>query len=98
MPEQSVQGTSKTVPGSSKVGVRSVREREISERRKMDIDATTTNTAAAATAEDIEQSFLTQFASICTDDKDNLVDQFQYVLNNEPTTATAKFFLDMNNW
>jgi len=70
----------------------------------MDIDPPPSLNGAAtaqqnpASTDEIEQNFLTQFASICTDDKDNLVDQFQYVLNSEPSVATAKFFLDMNNW
>lgn len=48
--------------------------------------------------EDIDSSLLTQFASIVTEDKEKIVIEFQYLLNNEPSSTTAKFFLDMNNW
>lgn len=56
----------------------------------MDVDGTNTT-------DDLDR-MMNQFASIQTDDKDNLIEKFQYVLANEPTVATAKFFLDMNNW
>lgn len=60
----------------------------------MDVDGATSK----PTTEDIEQSLLTQFASIVTDDKDNLVDRFLFVLADEPSDETARFFLDMSNW
>ncbi|EAT32984.1 AAEL014760-PA [Aedes aegypti] len=47
--------------------------------------------------DDIEQNFLTQFSSMVTTDKDDLVKQFQSIGENL-NYSTATFFLDMNNW
>lgn len=58
----------------------------------MDIDD-----SPAATQQNDDIELLTMFSCMGTEEKDNLVQQFQYI-GNEPSQATAKFFLDMNNW
>lgn len=60
----------------------------------MDIDD---SPAATQQNDDITGELLTMFSCMGTEEKDNLVQQFQYI-GNEPSQATAKFFLDMNNW
>ncbi|XP_058829031.1 protein ILRUN [Topomyia yanbarensis] len=47
--------------------------------------------------DDIEQNFLTQFSSMVTTDKDDLIKQFQTIGENL-NYSTATFFLDMSNW
>ena len=47
---------------------------------------------------DIEQFLLHQFSRMGTTDHDELVSQLQKVLGNQLNYATARFFLDMNNW
>lgn len=47
--------------------------------------------------DDIEQNFLTQFSSMVTTDKDDLIKQFQAIGENL-NYSTATFFLDMSNW
>lgn len=47
---------------------------------------------------DIEQLLLLQFSRMGTTDHDELVNQLQRVLGNQLNYATARFFLDMNNW
>uniref|UniRef100_A0A182IKB7 N_BRCA1_IG domain-containing protein n=1 Tax=Anopheles atroparvus TaxID=41427 RepID=A0A182IKB7_ANOAO len=47
--------------------------------------------------DDIEQTFLTQFSSMVTTDKEELIKQFQSIGENLNST-TATFFLDMSNW
>ncbi|XP_029713906.2 protein ILRUN isoform X3 [Aedes albopictus] len=47
--------------------------------------------------DDIEQNFLTQFSSMVTTDKDDLIKQFQSIGENL-NYSTATFFLDMSNW
>lgn len=47
--------------------------------------------------DDIEQNFLTQFSSMVTTDKEELVRQFQSIGENV-NCSTATFFLDMTNW
>ncbi|XP_055524068.1 protein ILRUN isoform X2 [Wyeomyia smithii] len=47
--------------------------------------------------DDIEQNFLTQFSSMVTTDKDDLIKQFQ-TLGENLNYSTAAFFLDMSNW
>uniref|UniRef100_A0A182W5J5 N_BRCA1_IG domain-containing protein n=1 Tax=Anopheles minimus TaxID=112268 RepID=A0A182W5J5_9DIPT len=47
--------------------------------------------------DDIEQNFLTQFSSMVTTDKEELVLQFQSIGGNV-NHSTATFFLDMTNW
>ncbi|XP_062536326.1 protein ILRUN-like isoform X3 [Armigeres subalbatus] len=47
--------------------------------------------------DDIEQNFLTQFSSMVTSDKDDLIKQFQSIGENL-NYSTATFFLDMSNW
>lgn len=58
----------------------------------MDVDD-----SPAATQQNDDIELLTMFSCMGTEEKDNLVQQFQYI-GNEPSQATAKFFLDMNNW
>ncbi|XP_058127319.1 protein ILRUN [Anopheles ziemanni] len=48
-------------------------------------------------SDDIEQNFLTQFSSMVTTDKDELIKQFQTIGENL-NSNTAMFFLDMSNW
>uniref|UniRef100_A0A182N175 N_BRCA1_IG domain-containing protein n=1 Tax=Anopheles dirus TaxID=7168 RepID=A0A182N175_9DIPT len=52
---------------------------------------------ANALPDDIEQNFLTQFSSMVTTDKDELIRHFQSIGENVNLT-TATFFLDMTNW
>lgn len=59
----------------------------------MDID----DSPAGTQQNNDDNELLTMFSCMGTEEKDNLVQQFQYV-GNEPSLATAKFFLDMNNW
>lgn len=47
--------------------------------------------------DEIEQNFLTQFSSMVTNDKDEIIKQFQAIGENLNYT-TATFFLDMSNW
>ncbi|XP_053662362.1 protein ILRUN [Anopheles marshallii] len=47
--------------------------------------------------DDIEQNFLTQFSSMVTTDKEELIQQFQSIGENV-NYSTATFFLDMTNW
>ncbi|XP_049297147.1 protein ILRUN [Anopheles funestus] len=47
--------------------------------------------------DDIEQNFLTQFSSMVTTDKEELILQFQSIGENV-NYSTATFFLDMTNW
>ncbi|XP_055617585.1 protein ILRUN isoform X2 [Toxorhynchites rutilus septentrionalis] len=47
--------------------------------------------------DDIEQNFLTQFSSMVTTDKEDLIKQFQTIGENL-NYSTATFFLDMSNW
>ncbi|XP_035919595.1 protein ILRUN [Anopheles stephensi] len=47
--------------------------------------------------DDIEQNFLTQFSSMVTTDKADLIQQFQSIGGNV-NDSTANFFLDMTNW
>lgn len=47
---------------------------------------------------DIEQSFLQQFSCLGTTDHEELVGQLRKILHYQLNYATAKFFLDMNNW
>ncbi|XP_052873873.1 protein ILRUN [Anopheles cruzii] len=47
--------------------------------------------------DDIEQNFLTQFSSMITTDKEELIKQFQSIGENL-NHSTATFFLDMTNW
>lgn len=48
-------------------------------------------------SDDIEQNFLTQFSSMVTTDKEELIKQFQTIGENL-NSNTAMFFLDMSNW
>ncbi|XP_040172804.1 protein ILRUN [Anopheles arabiensis] len=48
-------------------------------------------------SDDIEQNFLTQFSSMVTTDKEELIHQFQSIGENV-NYSTATFFLDMTNW
>lgn len=51
----------------------------------------------ASNPDDIEQNFLTQFSSMVTTDKEELIQQFQSIGENV-NHSTANFFLDMTNW
>uniref|UniRef100_A0A182QQ61 Nbr1 FW domain-containing protein n=1 Tax=Anopheles farauti TaxID=69004 RepID=A0A182QQ61_9DIPT len=55
------------------------------------------NANANPLPDDIEQNFLTQFSSMVTTDKDELIRHFQSIGENVNLT-TATFFLDMTNW
>lgn len=46
---------------------------------------------------EVEQ-LLQQFQSLGTVDHDELVGRFQKLLGTQLNYATARFFLDMNNW
>lgn len=47
---------------------------------------------------EIDQLLLQQFSCLGTTDHDELVSRFQKLLGNQMNNATARFFLDMNNW
>lgn len=51
-----------------------------------------------ANVADIDMSFLLQFSCLGTTDHDELIQQLQKIMGNQLTDATARFFLDMNNW
>uniref|UniRef100_A0A182M824 Nbr1 FW domain-containing protein n=1 Tax=Anopheles culicifacies TaxID=139723 RepID=A0A182M824_9DIPT len=53
--------------------------------------------ASNSLPDDIEQNFLTQFSSMVTTDKEELILQFQSIGGNV-NYSTATFFLDMTNW
>uniref|UniRef100_A0A182PFX6 N_BRCA1_IG domain-containing protein n=1 Tax=Anopheles epiroticus TaxID=199890 RepID=A0A182PFX6_9DIPT len=57
----------------------------------------TEQAASNQLTDDIEQNFLTQFSSMVTTDKEELIQQFQSIGENVNYT-TANFFLDMTNW
>ncbi|XP_053678724.1 protein ILRUN [Anopheles nili] len=61
------------------------------------MEHTDQETANNSLPDDIEQNFLTQFSSMVTTDKEELINQFQTIGENVNLT-TATFFLDMSNW
>lgn len=46
----------------------------------------------------VDQTLLQQFSCLGTTDKEELINQLQQLAGDNITTATAAFFLDMNNW
>ncbi|XP_050072301.1 protein ILRUN [Anopheles maculipalpis] len=61
------------------------------------MDHTGRDASNQITPDDIEQNFLTQFSSMVTTDKEELIQQFQSIGENV-NQSTATFFLDMTNW
>lgn len=47
---------------------------------------------------DIDMSFLQQFSCLGTTDHDELVNQLRKIMGDQLNLATARFFLEMNNW
>lgn len=47
---------------------------------------------------DIDSLLLQKFSCLGTTDHDDLIKQFQIIMNNQINSETARFFLEMSNW
>lgn len=47
---------------------------------------------------DIDSLLLQKFNCLGTTDHDDLIKQFQIIMNNQINSETARFFLEMSNW
>ena len=48
--------------------------------------------------DDLEQNLLNAFSSMNTNDRDDLIRQFQSLTGQNISRGTCEFFLDMNSW